>query len=121
MKTIAQISFLILITSFSYGQDLTGQWNSDLKVQGNTYRLIFHFARNGERYSATLDSPDQNSYGIPVASVTVSLPNVKLEMPNIGMVFDGALSNNKIAGKWKQAGQEFDLIFSKKDHVNESK
>lgn len=121
MKTTTQISFLILITSFCYGQDLTGQWNGELKVQGSTYRLIFHFAQNAERYSATLDSPDQNSYGIPVASVTVSLPNVKLEMPNMGMVFDGTLSNNKITGKWKQAGQEFDLLFSKEDRASESR
>lgn len=53
------------------GQDITGEWNGVLKVQGVQLRLVFHVQKTGTGYAATMDSPDQNAKGIPVTSASL--------------------------------------------------
>jgi uncharacterized protein len=113
MKTFAQTVFLILNSFVLYGQDLKGQWNGTLNVQGNEFRIVFNIAKNDAQYTATMDSPDQNTSGIPVTTVNFNSPNVKFEISTLGMVYEGILSDNKITGKWMQAGQSFPLALIK--------
>jgi uncharacterized protein len=113
MKTLVQVIFLVLMSTILYGQELSGQWNGTLHVQGNDFRIVFHLVKTDNQYSATMDSPDQDTSGIPVTSVNFSSPNVKLEISGIGMVYEGTMSNNRITGKWMQAGQSFPLVLLK--------
>ncbi|GHN01672.1 hypothetical protein WSM22_31610 [Cytophagales bacterium WSM2-2] len=109
MKTISQTIFLLLISLVSYSQELSGQWNGKLSVQDVELRIVFHIIKAEGKYTATLDSPDQNAKDIPVTSVSLGSPDVKIEISNIGMVFEGTLDGNKISGKWAQSGRTFPL------------
>jgi len=114
---------LILMTLSSplYAQELSGQWNGSLQTPGATYRVIFHIRENGETYEATLDSPDQNATAIPVTTVTRNQADVKLEIPRIGMIYEGLLSDNRISGKWTQSGMTFPLVLQKAEPATEKK
>lgn len=100
------ISFLLLtIATFAvYAQDITGQWNGALNIQGQQLRLVIHVSRSGEGYTATMDSPDQGAKGIPVTTVTFTAPAFRLEVANLRLEYSGELKGDVIAGTFKQGG-----------------
>lgn len=99
-----------LVSLTSQGQDITGDWNGVLNVQGIQLRLVFHISRTEGVYSATVDSPDQNVTGIPVTAVSYEQSVLKLSVAAIGMEYEGALgADGNIKGTFKQAGQAFPL------------
>lgn len=111
MKTLAQTIFLILVLiTSSYGQELTGQWNGTLQVQGNQIRIVFHVEKVNNQYEATMDSPDQNANGTQVTATSFNYPNVKFEISSIGAVYEGTLSDKDITGKWVQSGTALFLV-----------
>ena len=113
MKNLIQIFAAVMLMAFNYGsQDIKGQWNGALSIQGAEYRIVFHVTKGEKRYDATMDSPDQNASGIPVTAVSFDYPNVKFEISNIGMIYEGTLSDNLITGLWKQAGRQFPLVLT---------
>ena len=63
---------LLLLTSLffltGFGQEITGQWNGALKVQGTQLRLVFNVTKTGNGLSSTMDSPDQGAKGIPTTT-----------------------------------------------------
>ena len=113
MKTLVQLFFFVLVSSAIYGQDVKGEWSGALHVQGTSFRIVFHVDKEADHYTATMDSPDQNTNGISVTSVSFNSPNIKLEIVPIGMVYEGTMTDNQITGKWMQAGQTFPLILLK--------
>jgi uncharacterized protein len=114
MRTIQTIA-LTLMASILYGQDITGQWNGALRVQGKEIRLIFHVNKANSQYEATMDSPDQNASGLKVTIANFNYPNVKLEISDLGAVYEGTLSNESISGKWIQSGTVLFLALLKKE------
>lgn len=122
MKTLAQTILLMLMTTASYGQDLTGHWNGALNVQGTQLRVIIHVTKSAGQYEATLDSPDQNVSGIKVTTANLSYPNVKFEISNMNVIYEGIMSDKGITGKWSQSGTGLFLFLSKaEDSSNENK
>src|SRR5678809_1284466 len=104
MKTIMQTIALMLMTSIVYAQDITGQWNGTLSIQGNQLRIIFHVKKINSQYEVTLDSPDQNATGIKVTATEFRYPKVKFEISGLDAVYEGTLSDKSIVGKWLQSG-----------------
>ena len=78
MKKSISIILIILTALASYGQDITGQWNGVLKVQGIQLRVVFHIDELENVYSSTMDSPDQGAKGIPVTSTSFENSILKL-------------------------------------------
>lgn len=112
MKTLASITLLLFTSTILNAQDLKGQWTGEIKVQGTSLRIVFHITQQGHEYKATLDSPDQNVSGIPVTTTSFKHPDVKLEIANLGVVYEGTLAADRITGRWLQSGQSLsvDLI-----------
>jgi pimeloyl-ACP methyl ester carboxylesterase len=111
-------TILILIAALtSYimtGQEVSGQWNGFLKIQGTQLRVVFHIAKTETGYISTMDSPDQGAIGIPVAKTSFENAVLKLEIAAIRGSYEGILnSNNVIVGKLTQAGQSIDINLSK--------
>lgn len=94
---------LLFCSAFSvFAQDITGQWNGLLKVQQMQLRLVFNIAKNGNEYSATMDSPDQGAKGIPVSSVRFENNNLTITVANIKLEYSGTLQDGIITGVFKQ-------------------
>ena len=104
----------ILIVNLVLGQNITGQWNGILKVQGTQLRVVFNINKAESGYTSTMDSPDQGAKGIPVTSTNFENSTLKLTVSNLGVEYQGTLeSDNVIVGNFKQAGMSFPLNLSK--------
>jgi len=114
MKTTTAVVAMMLMAFTSFAQDITGQWNGLLKVQGIQLRVVFNVSKSADGYSSTMDSPDQGAKGIPVTKTSFENPNIHFEVANAGIVYDGVLKENVIEGTFKQGGQSFPMNLSKK-------
>jgi len=113
MKKAALFLLTVLTTLSMYGQDITGQWNGSLTVQGTQLRLVFNISKSDKGYTSTMDSPDQGAKGIPVTSTTFENSTLKLEVTNAGITYTGELKDNSIIGTFKQGGQSFPMNLSR--------
>ncbi len=110
------ITFLILtffVANTMYGQDITGQWNGALSIQGNQLRLVINISKTDSGYRSTMDSPDQNAKGIPVTSTLFEDSILSFKVAELSIEYRGTLNNSVITGTFKQGGMSFPLNFSK--------
>jgi len=119
-KVLFSVAFFIFFSSFA--QEIIGEWNGVLKVQGIQLRVVFHIAKTEDGYTATMDSPDQSVTGIPVTTITFENTNLTLEITNARIVYSGRLEENSVMGTFSQSGQEFPMNLQrepfKKEVVN---
>jgi len=114
MKKFTLLLIVLLISTFTFAQDISGQWNGLLKIQGTQMRITFNLTKTDAGYSSTMDSPDQKVFGIPVTFTTVNYPDLKLTITNAFIEYTGKVENEgKIAGTFTQGGQSFPLDLTK--------
>ena len=101
-KAIALLLAIFLSGAISQAQDITGQWNGVLSVQGMNLRIVFHITKTDNSYTSTMDSPDQKAAGIPVATTTFDGSKLSLSVPNLGLLYEGEFKTDSIAGTFKQ-------------------
>jgi fermentation-respiration switch protein FrsA (DUF1100 family) len=105
--------FVFILSSFTlFAQDITGDWNGALQVQGLQLRLVFHISKSDTGLTATMDSPDQGVKGIPIPTVTFVDGNLHIELPAARIVYNGALKGSTIEGTFQQGGTEFPMNLS---------
>ncbi len=114
MKKSALILLVCYISFGVFAQDITGQWNGVLKVQGMQLRLVFNVSKTANGYSSTMDSPDQGAKDIPVTTISFENSTLKLSVLNIGVQYEGVLSkDNIVVGNFKQGGLSLPMNLSK--------
>lgn len=113
MKTVSILLITLLASLTLIAQDITGQWNGILNVQGTQLRLVFNVSKTETGYSSTMDSPDQGAKDIPVTTTTFENPTIKFTVANLGVEYSGDLKNNEIVGTFKQGGLELPLNLSR--------
>lgn len=114
MKTTTIILVFFLTALSIYSQDITGQWNGILKVQGIQLRIVFNIDKLESGYSSTMDSPDQNAKGIPVTKTSYENSILTLEIANAGIKYEATFDKDNIfVGTFNQAGQSFPLDLTK--------
>jgi uncharacterized protein len=113
MKKFSVLFVLVMAVLVNHAQDVTGEWNGALSVQGIKLRLVFHISKTDAGYAATMDSPDQGATGIPVTRVNFENPNLAIVMENLKLEYSGVLTGNSIKGTLKQAGMSFPLDLSR--------
>lgn len=113
-------TFLCLCLSFvSFSQNIEGVWEGELEVFGNKLPLVFHIEQTASGYSAKMDSPVQQAFGIPADQVSFNQNELSIEISSIGMRYEGSLNADfdQFSGTFKQGGMAFpfDLIRSETD------
>ncbi len=99
-----------------YAQDRNpvGSWHGDLAVGAQTLKVVVHIKRDGDVFSATMDSPDQKAFGIPVSEISFTNDTLSLRIAAAGMSFKGVLNaQQQIVGKFMQGGASLDLILER--------
>ncbi|UZD21130.1 alpha/beta hydrolase [Algoriphagus halophytocola] len=120
MKNFLLVLILCIFTFSSFAQDITGQWNGALRVQGTQLRLVFHIEKTDEGYKSTMDSPDQAAFGIPVTSTSFENDVIKISITNANIQYEGTLGEDSIIiGVFKQAGQTFPMNLSRSEVQSE--
>lgn len=115
-KSLFVIGFLI-ISIASFAQEVAGTWNGVLVVPNGQLRINFHITATEDGYTATMDSPDQGAYGLPVTSVTYQANEVKITMKDLDLVYTGKLtekSKDLIDGTLVQFGQTIEMDLKRK-------
>ncbi len=84
-------------------QSLVGNWEG--VIDAANLKVVFHIAEKADQtLSATLDSPDQKAFGIPVETVVFEKGHLHLEIPLVHGSYDGQMNEDgsEMDGKWKQ-------------------
>jgi uncharacterized protein len=109
MRNVLVIIFLTWLGFSATAQEITGTWYGILKVPGNEIRLVFHIENKDTGLVATLDSPDQKAFGIPVQSVSFENRELLLKLPALMAEYKGRLEDGVISGTFNQGGMSFDI------------
>jgi hypothetical protein len=93
---------------------LDGDWAGALQVGAAKLRLVLHVKTGSDGTTATLDSIDQASFGLPVSSVGRDGAKVRLEMKATRAVFEAVLAADgaSMIGTWTQGGRPLPLTLS---------
>ncbi len=91
--------------------DLAGTWCGSLAVGVVSLRTVINLRLDSGGLTATMDSPDQGAFGLPVENVSLASGNkLTVIMPAIGAVYEGDIkTTDRISGAWTQAGQKLSL------------
>jgi hypothetical protein len=115
MKKVKLIIILLLAFGALYAQDIQGTWNGVLTTPNGRLRVNFNITASEDGFTSTLDSPDQNAYGIPVDSTFFRSPELTIKLASIDLVYIGSLvDGTNIDGTLTQFGQTFELNLKKK-------
>jgi len=121
MKKLPILLLFFFTVSVVQGQDITGEWNGMLKLQGMQLRLVFNISKTDSGYSATMASPDQGVKGLPVTAASYANSILQLTLTQPAIQYEGTLNNENIfVGNYKQAGQTFPLNLTR-DKIEKGK
>lgn len=94
---------------------LDGDWDGRINLGARQPRAVFHIKTANGVTTATMDSLDEGTNGIPVSSITRTGDRVKLELGLIGAAFEATLApdGRTLSGYWTQAGSAFPLTLTR--------
>ncbi|SHF33116.1 alpha/beta hydrolase family protein [Pedobacter caeni] len=114
MKRIIATLSLTLFVSFSFAQDIAGDWYGKLNIPGKALPVIFHLKKGEQGYAATMDSPDQGAMGMVIDKVEFSENRLVLTYDQLKIRFEGIhqADSNKISGTFQQGTYKFPMVLS---------
>jgi fermentation-respiration switch protein FrsA (DUF1100 family) len=104
-KLFIVLTFIAITTSFSFAQDIVGDWNGKLTIGTAELRLVLHVTKAADgSLTATLDSIDQNAPGIPVNAVALKDSKLDLTIDAVHGTYTGKVNADasEIDGTWSQ-------------------
>ena len=115
MKKLLFLPLMFFLTQISFSQDITGPWNGLLDVMGTELTIVFNISESDDGLTATLDSPDQGAFGIPVSSVSFEDNKLTMEISGIAASYEGTLADGVITGNYMQSGATFELNLTQEE------
>lgn len=96
---------------------IIGSWNGTLKISGQELPLVFHIKMKEGKLNASMDSPLQNAFNIPVDSVSFQDGKLNIKINLLQLNYDGVLdsSNSKIKGTFNQGPISAPMELNKKE------
>ncbi len=116
---IMKYIFIVLSILFCaplFSQNIVGNWNGTLQVQGTEMPIVFHITKDSVgKYSATFDSPNQKAFNLPCSEVIFENDSVILVMQILKGHYNAILNENKkqLTGTWNQGEASLPLIMKK--------
>ena len=118
MKRIL-LFFMLLSAMNAFSQDIIGEWDGALNIQGKSLRLVFHISKTDAGLSATMDSPDQGAKGIQMSQVAFENGVVTIELRAASIKYTGTLDKNTLTGTFSQGGMNIPLNLTKNEQAVE--
>ncbi|MDW8051879.1 MAG: alpha/beta fold hydrolase [Armatimonadota bacterium] len=97
-------------------ENFEGVWHGVLEAGGQRLRLVLRINRAPDgKWRASIDSPDQGAYGVPVSTIQIEGRQITLKLEQVQGEFVGALSadGKQLEGVWRQSGSEFKLTLTR--------
>lgn len=122
LKKLVILSVVILFSAanlYAENINLVGIWNGELSVSGLKFRLAFNLSDSNGGLTATMDSPDQGAYDIPIDSAIVRHDSLFLYQAALKAMYVGTINSDyqSITGQWHQGGMSFPLDLTKGDKL----
>lgn len=116
MKRTTTILVLLLAVITLSAQDITGKWTGKLVIPQGELRVNFNITAAEDGYTSTLDSPDQNAFGIAVDSTIFKAPELTIKVAMLDLVWVGSVvDETTMNGTLTQMGQTLELNMKKAD------
>ncbi|MCP4990399.1 MAG: alpha/beta hydrolase [Colwellia sp.] len=117
-RIIIAVFFTQLAFTAAWAKDFTGNWQGTMKVnEAMSFELIFHIENKGEKYSATMDVPAQQQFGIPLDKVNITGVKVELGLTAAGINYSAQLIDHQLQGTYSQGALSVPLNLSKTEKV----
>ncbi|POY36090.1 alpha/beta hydrolase [Solitalea longa] len=96
--------------------NIAGSWHGAINV-GVQLRIDFHITTENGSLKATMDSPDQKVFGIPVDEIILTADTLRLKINSIGFSYKGKYDDSRqaIDGKFAQGGLVKELNFTRSE------
>jgi uncharacterized protein len=94
-----------------------GSWEGTLNVSGTELLLVFNLNKIEDgTISGTLDSPNQDAYGIPITKIIIESNEIEIWVGSISGTYSGVFDPQKstINGEWEQGFNSLPLILKPK-------
>lgn len=93
---------------------LLGEWHGNLETPVGTLTMVLRFEmmEDGD-FVGYADSPDQGGYGIPVTDMEMEGGILTLKIASVRAEIKGTLTENEIAGEFKQGPEPLPLTLKK--------
>lgn len=120
LRSLSLLTLLLAVPAFAQPA-VVGDWRGDLDVSAlmpnvGTLGLIYHITADNDTLSATMDSPDQGAFGLPLetASFDGETRLLTVAAPSQQILFTGTLSpdGTQIEGTFQQGGRDFPLVLT---------
>ncbi len=94
-----------------------GKWSGKLTQFGSTNEFVLHLKISSGELIPSLDSPDQNAFGIPATDLSIKGDTISYSVGAASASFNGILNRSKmlIDGTWKQRGAKYPLVLIKSE------
>lgn len=92
---------------------MIGSWRGALQTPMGKLQLVLHLKHNQDRWTATLDSPTQGAYGIPVDALSVRGDSLSLGVSPLGLKYEAVRSGDELLGQFAQGGFSTQLQFAR--------
>src|SRR5262249_46146820 len=82
-------------------------------------RFVLHIITYEDGMTASMDSPDQNAFGIPVTTITREGAELKFEIKSIAGRYEGKINPEltTISGTWQQGGGSMPLVLKRTNAI----
>ena len=108
---------LILLTANSLmAQDVTGDWDGALSIQGMSLKIVFHVKADGDKLTSTMDSPNQGANGIPTDETTFENGTLTIVAKKLGLKYTAQFDKEgkTLDGIFNQNGMDLSLKMERK-------
>ncbi|MBW2962066.1 alpha/beta hydrolase family protein [Mesonia aestuariivivens] len=113
MKKLLLI-LLLFTCQLSFTQSIEGDWKGSLNVQGTTLPTVFHIEKIDSSYTATMDSPKQNAFGIPLDEVKLTDNHLSITHAAAQLSYEATLvDDTHLEGTFEQRGFSISLNLEK--------
>lgn len=104
----------------NFDETLVGTWSGILNQFGNSTKFVLQIKRNENNLVATIDSPDQNAFNIPVNDFQIKEDVLEFKLNIASAGYKGTIDKEKLAltGVWTQRGAEYPLPLTKEKNNN---
>ncbi|MEO8765268.1 MAG: alpha/beta fold hydrolase [Ginsengibacter sp.] len=111
MRKPAFVSFLLAFSSFSFSQNISGNWQGNIDVNGQKILVVFHFYKDiAGQIVGKWDCPPQNAKNLPCGEIVLKNDSVKVGLPVISGFYEGTfIGVDSITGMWHQGPGKFVL------------
>ena len=126
IRLFSLLTLLVSIPSAAQ-PDIVGDWSGSIDVSevqsgAGSLTVIFHVSDGDEGYAATLDSPDQGAFGLPLSDVAFDGETFSANLAAASASYSGIFDaeGSQIVGRWTQGANTMLLVLTPFEAPEES-